>query len=86
MMEHIQLGQQAEDIITGFTGIIIGRAEYLTGCTQYGLAPKAEPGKPTTSSEWFDKGRIRITGPGITPADVKAPEDGGPNRDSPAGN
>lgn len=36
---NIQLGNEARDKITGFTGIVTSRAEYLTGCTQYGLTP-----------------------------------------------
>jgi len=33
----IPLGKKAKDKITGFVGIIIGRAQYLTGCDQYAL-------------------------------------------------
>ena len=39
----MNLGQKARDKITGFEGTIIGRAEYLTGCTQFCLAPKTTP-------------------------------------------
>lgn len=79
----IELGLKAKDKITGFQGIIIGRAEYLTGCTQYGVCPKAKEGEKTLGTEWFDEGRIEITGDGVTVKDVAADQNGGPNRDSP---
>ena len=76
------LGQKAKDKITGFEGILIGRAEYLTGCDQYGLVAPMRDGK-LCPTEWFDEGRIVITGEGITKEEVQATNDGGPNRDAP---
>ena len=78
----IQLGLKARDIITGFEGIIVGRAEYLYGCTQYGVMPAAVDGK-LGGSEWFDEGRIQVIGSGICPSQVRAEKPGGPNRDAP---
>jgi hypothetical protein len=80
----IQLGKKGKDKITGFEGIIIGRAEYLTGCTQYGLAGSLVNGE-IKPAEWFDEGRIEITGNGVLPEEVKTPVNGGPNRDAPSG-
>ena len=79
----IELGQKAKDKVTGFEDIIVGRIEYLTGCDQYGLAPPAKDGK-TNDTQWFDEGRIVITGPGVTAADVASAKPGGVNRDRPA--
>jgi len=76
------LGKQARDKVTGLEGVITGRAEYLFGCTQYCIVPPAKDGK--TSGEWFDEGRIEITGAGIAPEEVKAEKNGGPNRDCPS--
>jgi len=80
----IELGQKARDKITGFTGILTGRAQYLYGCDQYTLVPpvekadgKIEPG------QWFDEGRIEIIGPGVLAADVQVEKPGGPNRNAP---
>lgn len=78
----ITLGQKAKDKVTGFEGIIIGRIEYLFGCTQYGLCPPANDGK-TNDTQWFDEGRIEITGKGILPKEVKTEKNGGINRDCP---
>ena len=78
----IRLGQKAKDIVTGFEGIVIGRAEYLYGCAQFGLMPPAVDGK-IGSTEWFDEGRIQAIGAGIAPEQVRAEKPGGPNRDAP---
>lgn len=81
---EIKLGLKAKDKITGFEGIIIGKCEYLTGCNQYGLTPKSKEGEKILSTEWFDEGRIEITGNGIHVDSVISENKGGPNRDCPA--
>jgi hypothetical protein len=78
-------GKKAKDKITGFTGIITARVEYLTGCTQYGITPPMKEGeKEAPRADYFDEGRIEILGEGIQASEVKAPDDGGPNRDAPS--
>lgn len=78
----IELGQKAKDKITGFEGILTGRAQYLYGCDQYVITPPAIEGK-CGNGEWFDEGRIEITGAGVAPASVQVAKPGGPNRDCP---
>ena len=79
------LGKQGKDKITGFSGTIIGKAEYLYGCSQYAITPYvAEDGK-MRDTQWFDEGRIQVTGEGITASEVTAEKPGGPNRDCPKG-
>lgn len=78
----IELGQKGRDKVTGFEGIITGRAQYLTGCDQYNLVPPVKDGK-LEGAQWFDEGRIGVTGPAITAADVAGPKPGGPQRDAP---
>ena len=79
----IELGKKGRDKITGFEGVITGRAQYLTGCDQYVLAPQAKDGS-LPNSQWFDEGRIEVIGEGITPAAVAGPAPGGPQRDAPS--
>jgi hypothetical protein len=78
------LGKQVRDKITGFEGICTGRAEYLYGCTQFSIVPKAkmEEGK-LGETYWFDEGRVEVTGEGIKAEQVTAEKPGGPNRDAP---
>lgn len=79
----IDLGQKAKDKITGFEGIITGRASYLYGCDQYSLVPTVSQDGKIGDTQWFDEGRIEITGPGISAASVQVDKPGGPNRDAP---
>lgn len=81
----VHLGRQGRDKITGFEGIVTGRAEYLYGCTQYCLAPKAAPDGAIRDSQWFDEGRIQFVGRGVLPAEVQGEKPGGPQRDAPRG-
>ena len=78
------LGKEARDKVTGFEGIIIGKINYLFGCAQYGISPKAKDGK-VNETNWFDEGRIEIIGEGIAPDEVKADKNGGINFDCPKG-
>ena len=78
------LGKQARDKVTGFDGIIVGKINYLFGCGQYGIAPKSSDGK-VNETNWFDEGRIEITGDGISANDVQAEKPGGINIDCPKG-
>lgn len=81
----MQLGDKAKDVVTGFTGIVTGCCEYLTGCRQFCLQPPAVDGE-FKASHWFDESRIEYLGPAHTPEDflTAAVEIGGPNRDCPA--
>lgn len=54
-----ELGEHVEDIITRFKGVITGRADYLTGCLQYGVT--AIKTKDEIKHSWFDEGRIKKT-------------------------
>ena len=79
----IELGREAKDKITGFKGILIGKAEYLFGCTQYCIVPKVSKDNTKNGGLWFDEGRLEIIGNGILPKEVRVKKNGGPNMDSP---
>jgi hypothetical protein len=79
----IKLGVKAKDKVTGFTGIVTGRAEYLTGCNQYGIAPPAGKDGKIPDTMWFDENRLEVVGKGVTIKTGTPKENGGPNRDSP---
>lgn len=81
----IELGQKAKDKITGFEGIITGRASYLYGCDQYCLVPSVGTDGKMAEGQWFDEGRVLVTGPGVNATDVMVEKPGGPNLDWPRG-
>ena len=54
-MKKIELGQVATDKLTGFTGTVIAKIEYVTGCIQYQLKPHGLRDGKTIPAEWFDE-------------------------------
>lgn len=59
--DAIQLGDRVRDLITGFEGVVTGRCEYITGCTQVLVAPAAKDGA-FVESHWFDVDRCEPAG------------------------
>lgn len=74
-----QLGQRVKDIVTGFTGIIIGRLEYLNGCIQYGIKPGLDKDGKILEASWIDQAQIEVIDNGIFIEQTM----GGPNPDAP---
>lgn len=75
MFKH-ELGQRAQDFITGFEGILTARCEFLTGCNRYCIQPtELKDGKPIESI-YFDEDQIIIIGEGIKPASVQGEKRG----------
>jgi len=63
MMFKFELGEVLKDAVTSFTGVCMGRTEYLTGCNHYGLLSQKlkDDGEPRDYN-WFDEQRLIITG------------------------
>jgi hypothetical protein len=78
---NVQLGDEARDTITGFSGVCVARTEWLNGCWRITLQPKSlnKDGKPV-DSETFDDFQLEVTNPKQQPVGSK--ETGGP-RDAP---
>jgi len=51
-------GAQVTDSVTGFTGAIITRADYLAGCNSYCVQPKTDKEGKFIESRWFDEERL----------------------------
>lgn len=51
------LGHTYRDSLTGFEGICTGYVQYVTGCNQMLLQPKAAEDKKLPHSEWIDEQR-----------------------------
>ncbi len=57
-------GDTIEDIITGFKGIVTGRADYITGCNQYSVTGRVEKdgAKQEHGHMWLDENRVKLDG------------------------
>jgi len=54
------LGKKVKCTITGFTGVIISRTQWLTNCNTYGVKSQTlKDGKPM-ESVWFDEPTLQI--------------------------
>jgi len=56
-----ETGIEVKDVITGFTGVIMVRAEYITGCDRYGVLSKKlnKDGIPD-NYVWFDETHLIV--------------------------
>jgi hypothetical protein len=56
MAKNVKLGSIAKDRISGFTGVVSARHEYLTGCDKIDITPLGldKDGLPH-KSQWFDE-------------------------------
>lgn len=78
----INLGQQVRDKVTGFEGIATARVEYLNGCIQYCIKPKATKEGACPAGEYIDDQQLEVVGDGIA---VNPKVTGGPQSDTPRG-
>lgn len=67
MDNQIELGVFVADEVTGFRGIVTGKASYLTGCDQYLVQPKSKQAGEGNEADytwvegrWFDVNRLRF--------------------------
>jgi hypothetical protein len=76
-MEFIhELGKKAKDKISGMSGILTARCEFLTGCNRYCVTPQElKDGRPIEGM-YFDEAQIEIIGNGIAPHEVQGIENG----------
>lgn len=55
-----ELGATLRDVISGFTGVVMARTEYFTGCDHYGLCPRElKDGKPV-DWQWIDATQLEL--------------------------
>jgi hypothetical protein len=76
----VKNGQEVIDRITGFTGIVTGVCDYITGCKQALIQPRIKENGDFVESRWLDMDRLTVTS---TPAISLAVSDNGPDKPAP---
>jgi len=72
----IKLGDKVKDKITGFSGIVIGRTNWLNGCITIGVqSAEMKDGRPV-DSVWFDEQRVDSTSTATTGGPMPTPQTG----------
>lgn len=56
----IAMGTEVKDTITGFSGKVVARCEYITGCNQYLITPGVDKEGSLRDSTWVDEQRIEL--------------------------
>ena len=75
------LGASYEDAVTGYKGVAVGHARYLTGCSQVLLMPRVDAKGERRDGEWFDIQRLKRSAAKVIRLDnSKTP---GPDRAAP---
>ena len=85
MNMNSNIGRKGTDKMTGIIGVITGRCEYLYGCTQYHIQPKAKDNS-NVDGFWVDEGRVEIGEVVFKPSDVAGGRPGGPSQGPAQGN
>ena len=71
-----ELGKKAKDKISGMSGILTSRCEFLTGCNRYCISPQElKDGRPIEGM-YFDEDQIEILSEGIKSIDVQGEKRG----------
>lgn len=55
---NVELGTTQKDRVTGFTGVVTGLCQYITGCSQALLTPKSSDDGSFKDAHWFDEQRL----------------------------
>ena len=71
---NIEMGDEVEDLISGFKGIVVARTEFFNGCIQFNVCPKWD-GKTSNIEELsIDERTLKIIKKGKVKRPQKADE------------
>lgn len=56
------LGTRVRDMITGFSGVVTGFVEYISGCNQALVIPPVDEKGAMQEGQWFDIQRLERLG------------------------
>jgi len=79
---ELTFGMRVEDLVTGFSGIITGRTEYINGYVQWLIRPPVDKDGKPIDGLWIDEIQLHVL-PGGGQFE-RQPTPGGDRRDSPS--
>lgn len=85
MNENIKFKAKVKDTITGFTGMVTARCEYLNGCIQYRVSPTIDKDGKMQEDYWIDSEQLEVIKEPKEPKVKKEKITGGPDRNPPTG-
>ena len=54
----IKLGDKVTEAVTGFTGIVIAKTEWIYGCVRFGVQAEELKDSIPLEPQWFDEGEL----------------------------
>lgn len=63
----MKLGDKVRDRITGYEGVVTGKAEYITGCKQLLVTSQQLKTDGDSTAQWIDEVRLTMVAPDIIP-------------------
>jgi hypothetical protein len=65
--QTIALGDEAKDTVTGFTGIVMCRTEWINGCVRTSLQSRVLKDDKVTEMQTFDEMQLELVSSGVVP-------------------
>ena len=56
----VELGDTVKDTITGFSGVVLGIADYYNGCRRVQVQPKKLIKNEMIEAEWIDEVQLKV--------------------------
>ena len=80
-----ELGEELEDAVTGFKGVVVIRMDHISGCDSYVIQPRGvDKDNKKFDTGNFDVTRLKSTGEKITvPGMEESKSKGGPREEVP---
>lgn len=60
MYKQIELGDTAQDLVTGFSGMVVGITEFITGCKRITLQPPVTKSGEVPETQSFDEPMLKV--------------------------
>lgn len=54
------IGREARDVVTGFSGHITGFSRYISGCDLFLISPSIDKDGKHVDARWFDENRLSV--------------------------
>ena len=83
-MRKIKLGDEIEDIVTGFKGIAIAKTSWLYGCDRITIQPKVDKDGKCPDNQTFDEESVRLVKKEKVKGDTRKKKTGGAQDDKAA--
>ena len=60
LSDRIHMGDEVQDIVSGFKGIAVCLTIWNNGCERIGVQPKARKDGKVSNPEWFDEPALKV--------------------------